>query len=659
MIRIPATTLSCLLACVLTCVPQVPAQGQPPTPQEGLIRQVTLYRDQALVSREIVIPPGARLRSIDVPHLPELLDVDSVFADGDRRTVVRAVRVSPHPGTESNREEVRELDDRAETLNRERATTRQALDVVIKDLEGLDRMVNFSVVAGQADLNRGVLNAATLTELTTFAMHQRRTLSTEQFRHETRLGDLEKQLQQLKHHRDQVIQGQPRAHYQARIFVETTDEQGGTIRLNYLVGGCGWSPQYTIRGAVGEPGFELRYSALVQQMSGEDWRDIQLVLSTASPSISAARPILSPLRVVTRNQTDAAEPANPGGDPFAGDPFAETPRHTPTGNVERMIQALRDQQRAAESAMGLGQLTASTENRDIALNALAGKMQEIELQVESESWRTVAPDANDDVASQVYTLAQTVSLDTRREQQLVQILETKLTGEMYHVASPLLSTFAYREVQATNTQPIGLIGGPATVYLDGRFVGRMQIPSTASGQRLTVGFGADQQVRTRRELLEKQDKVQGGNRQLTFSYRLVLANFKSEPISVRLMDRMPITQQTQQLSLRMEEPRLPLSEDGLYQRILRPTGVLRWDLTLPADRHGSQAFDVLYSYSMEFDRSQTPSTQHLLADLQTEYDNLGLPAGMGGFGGGLGTGVFGSGGGGGFGGGGSFGGGGQ
>jgi hypothetical protein len=121
---------------------------------------------------------------------------------------------------------------------------------------------------------------------------------------------------------------------------------------------------------------------------------------------------------------------------------------------------------------------------------------------------------------------------------------------------------------------------------------------------------------------------------LKFVYRLVLANFKDQPVAVRLIDRMPNTQQAQQLSVRLDDPAQTLSDDGLYQRVLRPTGILRWDLTVPKDRHGSQAFDVHYSYTLEFDRSRVPTTNHTLAEVQAEYDSVRFPSGMGGFGGG-------------------------
>ena len=364
-------------------------------------------------------------------------------------------------------------------------------------------------------------------------------------------------------------------------------------------------------------------------MSGEDWKGVKLVLSTASPSVNAARPLLTPLRLVTADRSGKDSTNLLGG---GNDPFDDSLPTSPAQDLSPVVQALRVQQRDAEKLIDTNAADSTSQQRDLALNSLAGKMQEIELRATSRSWQTLAPDVQDDIASQVYPLGQPVSLDSRRDSQLVQILEAQLDGKMYHVATPLLSTYAYREVELTNTEPYGLLGGPAAVYLDDRFVGHTQIPSTASGQRLTVGFGADQQVRTRRELIDKQEDLQGGNRQLKFVYRLVLANFKDQAVQVRLFDRMPITRQEQQLSVSLDTPQQALSTDALYQRLLRRNGILRWDLTVPAGRHGSNAFDVQYSYTMAFDRSRVPVTQSMLSEMQSDYQNMQMPGGMGGMG---------------------------
>ena len=183
-----------------------------------------------------------------------------------------------------------------------------------------------------------------------------------------------------------------------------------------------------------------------------------------------------------------------------------------------------------------------------------------------------------------------------------------------------------------------MLRGPAVVYLDDRFVGQTEIPSTASGQHLIVGFGADQQVRTRRELLEKTEDLKSGNRLVTFRYRLVIANFKSTPVAIRMMDRRPLPAQLTEVPIGVESPKNPLSHDGLYRRVQYPRGILRWDLEVPADRFGESAFDLEYTSTVEFDRNRVltafDATNQKRADLREQGPRANNGVGMGGMGGG-------------------------
>ncbi len=405
------------------------------------------------------------------------------------------------------------------------------------------------------------------------------------------------------------------------MIVRNATGQAETVELSYLVSACGWSPQYTVHGRLGQASFGLTYEAVVVQTSGEDWNGVQLNLSTASPDTSAAGPSLTPFRVQVV-------------DNFAmGGLGVEMQAASNSVDFQSRSAELRQQQSAVESQYAAKNSEADNRTRDVALNAVANTLQSMELQVASGQLKSLAADAADQLANQVYPIEQAISLASQPEQQFVQILRTELTGELYHVATPLLSSFAYREADLVNDRREGLLGGPATVYLDHRFVGQTAIPSIASGQHLIVGFGADPQVRTRRELLDKLDEVQGGNRHLTFKVRLVLANFKDEPVEIRLFDRLPLAGQTSQVSVQPLEFDQPVSKDGLYARLQRPKGVLRWDLLVPAERFGEAAYDVDYSFRVEFDRNQELLGSASTQQLQTDYLELGPASGMGGMGG--------------------------
>lgn len=624
-------TTCVLLLCSLAQGQEDQGAEQKRISSEGSIKQVTLYRDQARVTRHIEVPAGNGLRVIEVAQLPENVLPESVFAEGDSQTSVRAVRVSNQPLAQSNRDEIRVLESELEPIQERRGELQNQLKVNQANQQSLEQLITFSAAHGKSDLNKGVLDAKSLTELSSFSMAKRQELSAEQFQLRGQIKGLDEKIRILEKKKDALSDGSQQLAYQATIFVETNDGGAGVVRLNYTVTHCGWSPQYVIRGRVDKPTVEINYSALVQQLSGEDWNGVDLRLSTASPSVNASRPMLTPFRV-TVDHPSRIEKEDDDEEPF----IVSDSTSVDGDAMTKLLKQLRVLQSDAEVRGSVEMTNDDSTQRDLGLNLLAGQMQQIEMLAAAKSWRTVAQDVADDLTSESYTLKQPVSLKTLRQQQLVQIFDLNLDAKMYHVATPLLSSYAYRESQMTNTGT-SLLSGPASIYLDDQFVGKTEIPSTANGQRLTIGFGADSQVRTRRELMDKQDDVQGGNRKLQFTYRLVINNFKDQPIELRLIDRIPVTREQQQLSVSLDVSKQPLTEDPLYNRIGRPQGVLRWDLTVPANQHGSKAFDVQYGFSAEFDRSHVMSAADMLLEMKNDYrDNFSGGGGLGG--GGLGGG---------------------
>jgi uncharacterized protein (TIGR02231 family) len=224
-------------------------------------------------------------------------------------------------------------------------------------------------------------------------------------------------------------------------------------------------------------------------------------------------------------------------------------------------------------------------------------------------------------------------LDSHAQPQTVAILRTTVQGELYRVVTPLLSSFAFREAALVNESGQSLIAGSADVYLENKFVGRVQLPPTAAGQKLTIGFGNDRQVRTRRELLSRDEVIKGGNRRSELVYRLVVSNYHDALVAIRLLDRIPIAAKDDSINLTLSADETKrLSDDPLYQRMQRPTGILRWDIDVPGKRFGSEAFDHEYGYSIEHDREQTLVSKDLVQrtqeDLRFKRTNMG--GGMGG-----------------------------
>ena len=78
------------------------------------------------------------------------------------------------------------------------------------------------------------------------------------------------------------------------------------------MGNANWTPSYNVRSDAEQKDVRVEYYASIQQMSGEDWPDVGMTLSTATPSLVAKAPVLMPLTVALMREV-ATPPANGPG----------------------------------------------------------------------------------------------------------------------------------------------------------------------------------------------------------------------------------------------------------------------------------------------------------------------------------------------------------
>ena len=198
----------------------------------------------------------------------------------------------------------------------------------------------------------------------------------------------------------------------------------------------------------------------------------------------------------------------------------------------------------------------------------------------------------------------------------MRIVQSELPSGSYHIATPILTSYVFREAELTNNSREDLLAGPITVYLDNKFVGRGEIPTVARGQTFVVGFGADPQLRARRELADRTEGVNGGNRELQFAYRVVIENFKEEPTEIRVVERLPKSVAADIRVTLADGLQDSLSSDKVYRRTERPQGILRWDIEAPARSIAENARMIDYAYTVEYDRKYKIAVSSSTAQLE-------------------------------------------
>ncbi len=153
-----------------------------------------------------------------------------------------------------------------------------------------------------------------------------------------------------------------------------------------------------------------------------------------------------------------------------------------------------------------------------------------------------------------------------------------------------------------NSSETVLLPGAASIFRNNEFVGKGNVPIVTIGEKFTAGFGIDSQVRVVRELENKQTRIQGGNRIDTYNYRITLNNYKDTEVPLRLLDRLPYTDDAS-VKIEIEKTDTDLSKDSEYQNTGRKKGILRWDLNLKPKSIDQTATVVKYSFTMEYDKN--------------------------------------------------------
>ena len=573
---------------------------------ESPIKSVTVFREQADVIREIQLEAAQGLRRIRVTNLPASLLDQNLRWESDGTVVVRSIEIrckqkkqaAPRP----------ELESRLTDLRKSVTEASNEIAVIEQDLQTIDELVDFASIKSTADLHQSKLDTASVSELADYVMQTRRTLAKELHGARLALQQAQRELDQatLNANKDKESEGE--LGFEATLTVDSPG--GGSLRLGYWVDGVSWIPHYTVRATSGDATDRLEVQLIgeLSQHSGEDWQDVKLTFCTGVPSLQATSPVLVPLRVSVQSELDAAAEFG----------WSNGTSHQNLSNAPSWLDP-------------------ATWQRNLHLNSKATDKQVLEINQQQGVQRELADDAGANLAEETYSVDATVTIANRTDAQSIGIFQFDQTSKIYRVVTPLLSSFAYREAELKNHLPQSLVGGDATVFLDGRFVGKTNLPPTAAGGEFLVGLGTDRQVRSRRELLARDTTIKGGNRLSTLKYRLVISNYHDSATDVRLFDRLPISSDDDAIGVSSDDDGLgELSDDPRYLRMLRPTGILRWDLSVPAQRFGSKAFDHHFHYTVESDRTQSivsgPDQQQLQQDLRFKH------SGGGGMGGGMGGG---------------------
>ena len=549
-----------------------------PASAESKIMGVTVYEGTALVTRQVQVKEGKGLVELVVGPLPPQTIDSSLFTESSDGIRVLTSRYRTRAVAEDTRAEVRSREEQIHKLTDKNQELAKQLEVIGQDIGLLTKLENFTAATLQQLTDKGQLNADNTIKLANYMMERRAADGQQQVTVQQETAANQEQIQLLQRQISELAAGTSRTEREAVIVVDKSNAAAGQVRLNYLVNGATWQPQYKLRSAGEKDPVQVEYLGSVSQQSGEDWSDVELVLSTATPRLNAAPPDLLALEitVVPPGQNQAAMPEINKMDAY------------------RRGRGLR-QQAAQEFVQNRGEAANGSLNTAAAAEQFGDLLAREDASGEN-------PQAEKDGPSVSYHLATRMTVPSRNDQQLVEVARIELAPDYFYKTVPVLSPHVYRLAELTNRTQYVLLPGEATMYVGTDFVGRTRLPLVAIGEKFTAGFGVDPQIQVDRELVSKTRSIQGGNQVQTYQYRLRISSYKQSPVNLQVWDRLPHGQ-NEAVAVELVSTTPALSQDAEYLRVDRPKNLLRWDLTIKPDESSAATATIDYEFKLQYDRN--------------------------------------------------------
>lgn len=297
----------------------------------------------------------------------------------------------------------------------------------------------------------------------------------------------------------------------------------GTVTVTTFVAEAGWAPSYDARldSAAGKLALDRFVS--VHQASGEDWRGVALVLSTARPSERTdPSEIWSDLRRI-----------GPPAPPMVG---MAAPKAAMDSYAVPVMEA--------------------------APAPAAGRMA-MELQGETVT----------------YTYPAAVDIRDGVEDLRLKLDRIETPVKLLAEAVPMLDETAYRVVEGQTAGAEPILPGPAVLWLDGAVVGTADLPLVAAGDTLRLGYGAIDGLRLKRVIPQANEGDRGlitKSNERTETAEITVENLTGKPWALRVIDRVPYAEQE---DLQITHAATPPATQTDYDD---KRGVLAWEFDLAA-----------------------------------------------------------------------------
>jgi uncharacterized protein (TIGR02231 family) len=339
------------------------------------------------------------------------------------------------------------------------------------------------------------------------------------------------------------------------------------LDISYLIFEAGWSPLYDIRAKDISSPIQLNYKADVHQKSGEDWKNVHLILSTGNPTISGVMPNLYPWHVnlfalYIQDKKPATKMATAG---WSWD-------YQKKDQDESAIRGAKSGDKQSDVGNHYNVRTLDAVNATTTAQNISVSQNQFSVDFDISIPYTVPSDGK------IYT---------------VDVRQFDMKSQYSYHAIPKLDHDAFLIAHVTGWDTLNLLSGNANIFFENSFIGNSYLQLQNANDTLEISLGRDKRIVINREKQKDYSSSQliGSNQFKTLSYDISVRNSKAEAINITIEDQIPVSDNKDFTVKMIENSKADYNEK---------TGILTWKLNV----NPSETQKKKLSFSVKYPKEQ-------------------------------------------------------
>jgi uncharacterized protein (TIGR02231 family) len=443
-------------------------------------KTVIVYADRAEVKRILELDLQQGKNIVVVQNVSSVIERQSIRVEGRGNTIIQEVQYMelPTETVETNNQQVCQMEEEKLQIENERALTEDQIHVLKKRLEVLDGVagqIGQNVIIPKDQSTMAANHAFLLCEdamknLTSFLDYYGKTASNlkQEIREKEKLCfNLKDRIDAIERNLDQLRCKHEYDNHKRSINITVQMEQAGLaeLHLNYQVYCVTWKPAYDIRASTSgiesicSNKIKLLYYGLIEQKTDEDWRDAELILSTATPCVAGSVPTLPTLAAAFQRQTPNIRQRNASS------------RRKPISN-------------GSEEDMGFGSF-------DYNEFTDAAALQRMTIAYTASDHEHSLGQNYDHLPCSCFSIESPATILSDGKSYKVQISTLEFEPVFTHETVPSKTASAFLTAVITNTSSLPLLPGMASIYLNNSFISVTNLKSILPGEEFRCSLGID------------------------------------------------------------------------------------------------------------------------------------------------------------------------